>query len=252
MRRRSLLSAALGAAFLVPLTGCGDVRARATSGAAGSAGAREAVNAAARKIKAAGGVAVDYATRTRDGEVELREKGRMSARTRPAPAFDRICLELWENGERRPSGGHNLMVDRDFYIQQSGSWMKVPEEELRRGIEADLLKGFRNLDLLAQLRLIASSEDVEEVGREVIEGVPTTRYTGTTRVSDGGFDLWIDDRRLPRRLAMSGTSHDEDGGPGTWTKTLLVREVGDGVEIGRPAAETLLPPWRSGDDPLGG
>ncbi|PRX99962.1 hypothetical protein [Allonocardiopsis opalescens] len=154
----------------------------------------------------------------------------------------------------------------EFLIGAQGEWLRfaAPEGEAASGGGAgEQLSQGRQQDPLAQLQLLTASGDVEEVGREEVNGVPTTHYTGTYALADAlaavedpaerdalqqlygdsveavPYDVWIDNEQLPRRVSMEAA--------GTRT-TIDFLEFNQAVDIRWPSEEEII----DFEDMLGG
>jgi hypothetical protein len=141
-------------------------------------------------------------------------------------------------------------------------WLKISLSEIGRqsGINVEqLLEQSRQLDPVQNTKMLTASKDAREVGKETVEGVETTHYTGTYRMQDAvaklpaeqreayqkslaqtgmdsmTFDLWVDKDQLPRKLAMKSTQ----GGQGDMTITMTYRDYGKPVQISAPPADQV-------------
>jgi hypothetical protein len=142
-------------------------------------------------------------------------------------------------------------------LPDDAKWMKLDLDfALEQGQES-LAPG--NPDAAGELELLESvSDDIRELGKEAVRGVPTTRYSGTIgvaeqakRMRDLGADetarriekeaspaeveVWIDAKGLVRRLSYVQTSPQvEDGGVTTTDMRMDFFDLGIVPEIDVP------------------
>jgi len=137
-----------------------------------------------------------------------------------------------------------IMVGKTIYMtgipgMPAGQWVKLSLDDLGAaagGATANLGAGSDPAD---QLKLLTQvSDDVKEAGKETVNGVETTKYTGTIdldkAVQKSGvpakdlaevkkqyeqlglksipFDLYVDDAGLPARMTMSMSGNVDSGG----------------------------------------
>jgi outer membrane lipoprotein-sorting protein len=84
------------------------------------------------------------------------------------------------------------------------------------------------------LEELEASSDFEEVGREEVRSVETTRYRGT--VEDGPIDVWIDDNGLLRRFQFT----DEPTASETSTVTVELFDFGADVDVEPPPDDEVM------------
>lgn len=103
-----------------------------------------------------------------------------------------------------PEGAMTILVRGSEMLMGSAEegWLRLDagEEVIPQGSMQD---PFEELDHLL------ASDDVQEEGTEEINGVPTTRYTGTYSVEEAGlrevpFTLWVREDGLPQRYRFTG------------------------------------------------
>lgn len=196
--------------------------------------------------------------------------GRLLYRSRPELAYD-LYLDRGTVDGRSVKGTHQKLVGGKYYSKATGSgppggpprsWLRMTLEELGReaGKTAEqMLRPARQMDPAVTARMLTASQDAREAGEEPVAGVRTIRYTGACRIEDGiarlpaeqrramregfagtgigtmRFDLWADDRRLPRRITLSWDSED-----GKQEVTLQYRDFGAPVDIAKPKASDII------------
>ena len=169
--------------------------------------------------------------------------------------------------DRKTQGVETRLVDRAMYMRMpmladlaggGKPWLKISLDAMgaESGVNVDdLLKQSQQMDPLQLTKKLKASKDVREVGKETVNGVETTHYTGTYRMDDAiallppdqqkayrngagqagtapmTFDLWVDEEQLPRQLSVKGKEGAE-----TMTTTIKLREFGDPVQITAPPA----------------
>lgn len=143
----------------------------------------------------------------------------------------------------RPDSGEPLKMelvgDGTTIYMRSSEFGSLPDGREWMGIDLSLgreLDGSlpANVDAKGELELLEMAGYVQELGREDVRGVPTTRYRGTIDVSEqaerlreeGGEDLasyveekgtptrfeaWIDAKELVRRMRIVKSQPGEDG-----------------------------------------
>ncbi|MBT2210357.1 hypothetical protein [Actinomadura sp. NEAU-AAG7] len=197
--------------------------------------------------------------------------GSVQYRLKPDLAFGMRFDRMTVAGRSMP-GMEQVLVGRTMYIkmpmlsQLGGNaakpWLKISLDELgkKSGMNLDqLMEQSRQMDPVESTKMLTASKDVREVGKETVDGVRTTHYTGTYRLEDAlaklpaeeqrrkrqamgklgmdamSFDLWVDDRQLPRKMAMGSGLTAE----GKMTMTMTFRDYGKPVQItAPPASET--------------
>lgn len=171
-----------------------------------------------------------------------------------------------------PTGGmiRGVLLPDAFYLAlppakglpKDKPWLKVsptPRTALGREVRpvAEALRA--SFDPAQSLSLLRAADRVEEVGRETVEGVPTTRHRATVRLrravpvtadpalreqygamlSAGvrtiEYDIWIDDGGLPRRVRA-----DVPTSAGLFSVTGVFRRWGDPVRIAAPSPKHVF------------
>ncbi|MGP4024621.1 LppX_LprAFG lipoprotein [Actinomadura sp. 3N407] len=202
-------------------------------------------------------------TGSKDGDVTM--DGEMQYRMKPDLAY-RMHFGQMSVAGREMGGGEQILLGGHIYIKlpsvagggTSGKpWIKMSVDEIgkKTGISFDkLLQQSQQMDPVQNTKLLTASKDVREVGKENVDGVETTHYTGTYRVEDAvaklppesqemyrkgaalsgmgnmHFDLWVDDRQLPRKMAMKS----QQTADGAMNMTIKYRDFGKPVQITAP------------------
>lgn len=212
---------------------------------------------------------------TGTGDGDLSATGTMQYRTKPDLAFSMNFDSMKIAGESM-GGVQQVLVGRTMYMKmpmlselgslgggaQVKPWLKISLDELGRqsGMNIDeLLQQSRQMDPIQNTKMLTASKDVREVGKETVDGVQTTHYSGTYRMEDAiaklapenqaaarkslsslgldsmQFDLWVDDQQLPRKMAMK-TPQTADG---VMNMTMKYRDFGKPVQISAPPASQV-------------
>ncbi|MEU6038950.1 LppX_LprAFG lipoprotein [Actinomadura sp. NPDC047616] len=205
--------------------------------------------------------------------------GEMQYRTKPDLAYS-MNLGQMSVGGQSMGGMEQVFVGNTMYMKmpmltqmasrlggsagQLGAkpWLKISLSEIGRqsGINVEqLLEQSRQLDPVQNTKMLTASKDAREVGKETVEGVETTHYTGTYRLQDAvaklpaeqreayqkslaqtgmdsmTFDLWVDKDQLPRKLAMKSAQ----GAKEDMTISMTYRDYGKPVQIAAPPADQV-------------
>lgn len=239
MRRLRTL-AVLGTVLVTALTGCAGLPWPGASSSGGTPApaprrAHEVIAAAATALGKAKTYQVAFSYRRTTGKRTTRLKGRMAYGSEPRPTFDFDLGDIEVDGMEQPGGlrvrqfgtvAYVRMGKFDLYTADR-PWIRVTGyQRTGLGLEYFLYK-VHGLNGFEHLRMLTASVDAVQVGRERLEGAPAVRYRGTygiqsglRRVDDGwydamgenvagvrevGFDLWLDDGGLPRKLHLRET-----------------------------------------------
>lgn len=275
MIRRFVTGVALATGLALSLTGC-------LGGAGekvGEAGenlrltAAQVLGKAAEKTGQLDTFAADMSmemTGTDQGAVSF--TGQMQYQVKPDLAYAMKFDDMSVGGQTM-AGMEQRLVGRTMYMKmpampQLGGgnaakpWLKISLDELGRqsGLNIDqLLQQSQQMDPVQNTKMLTASKDVREVGKETVDGVETTHYTGTYRVEDAvaqlpadqqdairktygqlgmddmKFDLWVDDQQLPRKMAMKS----QQTADGVMNMTIKYRDFGKPVNIAEPPASQV-------------
>lgn len=208
-------------------------------------------------------------TGTSQGDISM--TGQMQYRLKPELAYSMKFDQMSVAGQTM-SGMEQILVGRTFYMKMPGlnqlggnpskPWMKLSLDELGRqsGMNLDqLLQQSQQMDPVQNTKMLTASKDAREVGKETVDGVKTTHYTGTYRIEDAigqlpadqqemirkgyaqsglddmQFDLWVDDQQLPRKMAMKS----QQTADGVMNMTIKYRDFGKPVNIAEPPASQV-------------
>ncbi|XRQ06217.1 LppX_LprAFG lipoprotein [Actinomadura welshii] len=276
MIRRFATGVALAAGLVLSLSGCsgdsggGKVDEAGEKGGTAELTAAQVLGKAAEKTGAVDSFQADLALEVRgSSQGDVSQKGTMKYRLKPEPAFSMSFDEISVGG-RSMSGGEQRLVGQNMYVklpvaqggaQTSKPWVRVPLDGVGEnpgvGLER-LLQESREMDPLQNTRLLTASKDVKKAGEETVDGVETTRYTGTYRMEDAiaqlpaelqeahrkstgeagvedmSFDLWVDDQQLPRKLVTKA-----DRSAGSMSMTITYRDYGEPVDVTEPPADQV-------------
>ncbi|MFI0484175.1 hypothetical protein [Actinomadura sp. 9N215] len=204
---------------------------------------------------------------TGSSEGNVSATGQMQYRTKPDLAYS-MGFDQMTVGGKSMGGMEYVLVNRTMYMKipmlsQLGAgsaakpWLKISLDELgkKSGMNLEqLLQQSQQMDPVQNTKMLTASKDVREVGKETVDGVQTTHYTGTYRMEDAlsklpaetretlrksyagsgmqnmNFDLWVDDKQFPRKLAMKSGQTTA----GVMNMTMTYRDYGKPVEITAP------------------
>ncbi|WP_433474720.1 LppX_LprAFG lipoprotein [Spirillospora sp. CA-142024] len=273
MIRRFAAGAALATGLALSLTGClGDAGKSVDDAGKGlKLTAAQVLGKAAEKTGQVDSFQADMTMQmTGSTTGDMSANGTMQYRTKPDLAYSMNFGQMTVAGKSM-SGMEQRLVGRNMYMKMpmltqlgggSKPWIKISLDELgaKSGLNIDeLLQQSRQMDPVQNTKMLTASKDAREVGKETIDGVQTTHYTGTYRMSDAisklspetqeayrkslgttgtqamNFDLWVDGRQLPRQMTMK--SLQSEGG--TMTMTMKYRDFGKPVQITEPPASEV-------------
>ncbi|TDC96055.1 LppX_LprAFG lipoprotein [Actinomadura sp. 7K507] len=273
MIRRFATGVALAAGLALSVTGCGE--AGNTVDEAGEnlkLTASQVLGKAADKTGEVDSFQAGVSLKvTGSPQGDITQNGTMKYQLKPELAYSMLFDEISVAGKSL-SGGEQRLVGQNMYIklpaptdgggvQSSKPWVKMSLDAIGQksgsGIGFDkLLQESRDMDPLQNTVLLTASKDVKKVGEETVDGVETTRYTGTYRTEDAiaklpaesqdayrksvgasgmsqaHFDLWVDDEQLPRKLAVKA----DRSAAGSMAMTITYRDYGKPVQIAAPPA----------------
>lgn len=196
--------------------------------------------------------------------------GEIQYRTKPDLAY-RMHFNAVSLGGRELGDAEQILLGGNLYIKlPSGAggdrtsgkpWIKMSLDEIGKesGISFDrLLQQSQQMDPVQTTKQLTASKDVREVGKETVDGVETTHYTGSYRAEDAvaklppesrelyrrrmvqvgletfSFDLWVDGEHLPRKLTLKAQMKD-----GVMNTTIKYRDFGKPVQITEPPANQV-------------
>ncbi|GAA2135479.1 LolA-like protein [Actinomadura napierensis] len=276
MIRRFATGTAAAAGLALALTGClGDA-----GNKAGEAGenirltAAQVLGKTAQKTGQIDSFQADMSmTATGSSSGSMNMAGTMQYRTKPDLAFSMNFTNMTVGGQSM-AGMQEVLVGRTIYMKipqltQLGGgasakpWVKMSLDEVgaKSGMNVDeLLQQSEQMDPVKNTKMLTASKDAREVGKETVNGVQTTHYTGTYRMSDAvaklpadqrqafeknlaksgmngdmHFDLWVDGQQLPRKMTMK----TGQTAAGVMTITTAYRDFGKPVQVSAPPASQV-------------
>lgn len=152
------------------------------------------------------------------------------------------------------------------------SWVSADLEQLGEafGFDTKALGALLNVDPSSQLKAFDAAKGLKEVGKEQVDGVETTHFKGTLKLSDyvaalpadqrkaaqdalkqleglggdQGFDqptpveLWVDDEGVLRRMVSTGKVPGQKGVPGgTFKVDYRLSDFGTPLDLTPPPAD---------------
>lgn len=275
MIRRFAAATALATGLALSMTGClGDAGQKVDeAGKNIKLSAAQVLGKAAEKTGDVSSFKADMSMRmagAADGDVSM--NGTMQYRTKPDLAYSMNFTDMTAAGKSM-GGMEQRLVGRNMYMKMpmlsalggnasAKPWIKLSLDELGKqsgmNIE-ELLQQSRQMDPVQNTKMLTASKDAREVGKETLDGVETTHYTGTYRMEDAiaklspemreayrknlattgmqsmHFDLWVDGQQLPRQMKMKSAQTSE----GTMTMTMKYHDFGKPVDITEPPADQV-------------
>lgn len=150
-----------------------------------------------------------------------------------------------------------IVADATRSYASSDQFGSLPEG--KRWMELDLSAAVDDSSVPAYdgpeegLKILRSVQDVEEIGKEDIEGVPTTHYRGTLPSPEEVFgvkihasalhvDVWIDSQNRVRRMQMlvSSAVNDEEATSSTTEMTIDYVDFGQVPKIELPSSDEVF------------
>ena len=193
--------------------------------------------------------------------------GTLEMRTRPL-LFDADFSTMNMGGQALPGGieeiltGHTLYLKMPALAQQLGKpWVKFSFTKLQNGTGinlAQIIQQAQQSNPLVQMQMLAGAKNVRVAGHQVINGVPTTHYTGTYTVATAlarlpsslrateqkglktlgitsvQFSVWIDGQHQARKIVAYETGTSERA-----TVTLTVTGVNQPITVTPPSASQV-------------
>src|SRR5487761_1707641 len=190
--------------------------------------------------------------------------GTMQIRTRPSLLAEVDMSTFSIAGHSLSGGMQEILTNRAIYMKMAllsqqlhKPWAEIPFATLQRGTGVNLgqlIQQVQSNNPLVQTQMLASAKNVRAVGTQTIDGVKTTRYTGSYTVAAGiaklpsslraterkglaalgikvvDFNAWIDAQHQMRKIVVA-----ENGSTERMTVTLQV------TSINRPVSVTIPP-----------
>ncbi|TDD85374.1 LppX_LprAFG lipoprotein [Actinomadura darangshiensis] len=276
MIRRFAAGAALATGLALSLTGCfGDPGKTVDEAGKGlKLSAAQVLGKAAEKTGQTDSFKADLNMQMTGGSGptgDVSANGTMQYRTKPDLAYSMNFADMSAGGKsigamEQRLVGRNMYIKMGMLSQLTGGtgkpWMKISLDEIgaKSGMNIDqLLQQSRQMDPVQNTKMLTASKDAREVGKETIDGVETTHYTGTYRMEDAiaklspemqeayrknasstgmeamHFDLWVDGQQLPRQMTMKSLESASQN----MTMTMKYHDFGKPVDITEPPASQV-------------
>ena len=264
LRKVTVTIAAAAAAALLA-AGCGAGSAGQPTGGTLSAG--KAITLAAKQAKQVNSFASTL-TEKMSGLASGTLSGTMQIRTRPSLLAEVDMSTFSIAGHSLPGGMQEILTNRAIYMKMAllsqqlhKPWAEIPFAALQRGTGVNLgqlIQQVQSNNPLVQTQMLASAKNVRAVGTQTIDGVKTTRYTGSYTPSAGlaklpaglraeagkglkalgirtvDFTVWIDAQHQTRKVIVS-----ENGSAERITVTMQVTGINQPVSVTVPAASQV-------------
>jgi len=193
--------------------------------------------------------------------------GTLQMRTKPL-VYNADFSTVNFGGQAVPGGIHEILTGHTLYIKVPGlarrigkPWLKVSFAQIqkRTGISfTQIIQQAQQDNPLVQTQMLAGAKNVRVAGHQVIDGVPTTEYTGTFTVAaalarlpstlrpveraamrklgitSARFSVWIDGQHRSRKIIVS-----EQGTLEAVTLTMAVTSVNQPVSVAPPPANQV-------------
>jgi len=193
--------------------------------------------------------------------------GTFEMSTRPL-LFDMGVSTFNVGGRSLPGGVQEILTGHALYLKMPGlaqrfgkSWVKVSfaEFQKRTGISlAQITQQMQQNNPLVQTQMLAAAKNVRVAGHQMIDGVPTTHYTGTYTaaaqlarlpsslraaeqkalqrlgVTSAQFSVWIDGQHQARKIIVRETGTSEQV-----TATFTVTSINQPVRVTLPPASQV-------------
>ncbi|MBC6461381.1 LppX_LprAFG lipoprotein [Actinomadura sp. HBU206391] len=272
MIRRFVAGTAVSAALALSLTGClgEDSGGKADLGNTVNLSAAQALLKTSQKAGEITSFKADVSVESGGtGAENVKASGTAQYRLKPTLGFTMTFNQMNVGGESM-AGMEQVLVDKTLYMKlpmlgEVGSgkpWVKIPLDTIGKasGLNMDqMLQQSQQMDPVQSTKQLTASKDVREVGKETIDGVQTTHFTGTYSVADAtaklepaqqeaakkaaqvtgldkmAFDLWVDGQQLPRKMALKSAP----GAKTPMSVTVVYRDYGQPVTISAPPASEV-------------
>ena len=259
--RRLAAIAAAGTAAALLAAGCSSGRPSGQGSAGSGISPAQAIMLASQQAKHATSFSSSLSIKM-SGTASGAMAGTLKMRTRPL-LFDADFSTMNAGGQSVPGGIEEIFAGRTLYLkmpalaQQLGKpWVKFSFAEFQHGTGisfAQIIQQAQQNNPLVQTQMLASAKNVRVVGHQVIDGVPTTHYTGTYTaaaalarlpsslrateqkglqtlgVTSVQFSVWLDGQHQARKIVAyeNGTSEQA-------TVTLTVTGINQPITVTLP------------------
>jgi hypothetical protein len=264
--RKLAAVAVAGTAAALLAAGCSPGRPSGQGSAGSGISPAQAITLAAQQARHATSFSSSWSIKM-SGIASATIAATMEMRTRPL--FVDMDVSILNAGAGSVPGGfmeivtgHTLYLSSPGLAQRFGKpWVKVsfPEVRQRTGISfAQITQQIQEANPLVQTEMLARARNVRVVGHQVIDGVPTTHYTGTTTaaaelasvpssmrasvrkamhrlgVTSVQFSVWIDAQHQARKITVY-----EKGTLEQATVTFTVTGINQPVAVAPPPASQV-------------
>jgi hypothetical protein len=238
---RYVAGAAAGLALTVSLTGCkaDDGNSKASGDGKGGAQLTAAQSALLKASEKTGDLQSFRAKLTTSTVVSGNRtdvNGDLAFQLKPKAAM-KMDVPAIKTGGKTTAGFNEVLVDNMIYLKipaltkQAGKpWVGFSLDQLGQatGIDVKAMEDQGNqANPALNAKMLTASKDVHKAGKETVDGVSTTHYTGTIVLTDAlnkldsdqkaqaqkifgqtgldklSFDSWIDGQQLPRKLKLA-------------------------------------------------
>lgn len=212
-------------------------------------------------------------TITTSGMVSGTVAGTLEWRSRPL-LLDADFSTVNFGGQSLPGGIQEILVGRAVYLKMSvlaqrfgKPWVKLSFAEIRQGTGinlAQIVQQAQQSNPRVQMVMLAAAKNVRVAGHQVIDGVPTTHFTGTypaaaaiarlpsslrpaerkafqrLGVTSVRFGVWIDGQHLARKIVTY-----ENGASEQVTLTMTIKHINQPLSVTLPPSSqvaTISPP----------
>ena len=238
-RTRALYISTTAAVALAALTACSGSTAKTASDAAskGVSGAKSAVLTVADALSLTTKKTSTFTTAKMTMTMVIPKVG-TSVMTGTV-SHNPIALDATMTNPQLPDGMHLLMSGTTEYVNMGAAgakefggkhWLKMDFSKLGAVGKAlaDSVNKSNSQDPATSVKLLTASGDVKRVGTEVVDGVSTTRYSGTvdlkklassdpdlktiadqaakTGMTTEKVDMWVNDQNLPVKFHETATT----------------------------------------------
>ncbi len=264
--RKLTAVAAAGTAAALLAAGCSSGKPSAPGSSGSGMSPAQAITLASWQAKHATSFSSSWSVKT-SGMESATIAGTLQMRSRPL-LVDMGVSTMNAGGQSVPGGVQEILTGHALYLKGPGlaqrfgkSWVKVSfaEFQQRTGISlAQITQQMQQNNPLVQTQMLAAAKNVRVAGHQMIDGVPTTHYTGTYTaaaqlarlpsslraaeqkalqrlgVTSAQFSVWIDGQHQARKIIVRETGTSEQV-----TATFTVTSINQPVRVTLPPASQV-------------
>ena len=264
--RRPTAIAAAGIAAALLAAGCASGKPSGPGSSGSGVSPAQVVTLAAGQAKHATSFSSSWRI-TMSGTGSATLAGTLQMRTRPL-LVDMGVRPMTAGGQSAPGGVQEIVTGHAVYLKAPGlaqrlgkPWVKVSfaQVQQRTGISfAQITQQMQQNNPLVVTQMLAAATNVRVAGHQVIDGVPTTHYTGTypaaaalarlpsslraaqqralrrLGVTSVQFSVWIDGQHQARKII-----EQETGTAGQLTATFTVTSINQPLSVTLPPASQV-------------